>query len=114
VLGGAPIARKSNPPLAVLADMQDAIVRRVGQHVAGRRSSQPLLDRGVARREADVLDLDLHLSGRPVLEARREGGFNGGPAAEDRAVVAFVFALFGPEGGDGLGVAFLESGGEVA
>jgi hypothetical protein len=45
---------------------------------------------------------------------RREGGFDGGPAAQDRAVVAFVFALFGPEGGDGLGVTFLESDGEVA
>ena len=115
VLAGAPFAGHGRLPFAADADVRGAVERR-GRQVLGRIDlpEDAFLDGQVRGRETDRLDQHLDLGLRVRLEELGERLFDVGPAADQLAVGVDAFALLGPLGGDGLGVALVERRGEIA
>jgi hypothetical protein len=115
VLSGAPLARRRNSPLAVVAHMKDAVLRRTRQILAAPGLTQDsFLNGAIARWKADRLDVNFDFAWWLGLKKVGIGGLDRSPPTEDLAAVVVEFAVLRPQGGDGFGVPFFKRRREIA
>src|SRR5262249_5218117 len=115
VLSRAPLSTHGRQPSAAGANLRDAVHRRRRKGFwRDGLAQRSFLDGQLRRREANGANEDFDLGLWVLLEVLRERLLDRGAAGDGGAARVGEFAVLGPLGCDGAGVAFVERGRELA